>query len=79
MSEKNIQSFGTKSVPSVIKFECVFNVRIILIESNYDVWSQLMKMHIVKREKLLSICGKTKSPMELEDEYEKWYAKKLEG
>ena len=33
-----------------------------------------MEMHIVKREKLSYIQGKTKQTKELEDDYEKWYA-----
>ena len=45
-----------------------------MIESNYDVWSQLVEMHITEREKLSYIRGKTKPPKELEDGYEKWYA-----
>ena len=58
-----------------------FNLKVLLIQelfftqSNYDVWSQLVEMHIVEREKLSYIRGKTKSPKELEDGYEKWYAK----
>ncbi|KAJ8617990.1 hypothetical protein MRB53_014176 [Persea americana] len=36
--------------------------------------SQLMEMHIAKREKLSYIRGKTKPPAESEDGYEKWYA-----
>lgn len=35
-------------------------------------WSQLMEMHIVKREKLSYICSKTRT---LTYGYEKWYAK----
>lgn len=35
------------------------------------VWLQLMEMHIAEREKLSNICGKTKSPAESEDGYEK--------
>ena len=42
-------------------------------ESNYDVWSQLVEMHIVEREKLSYILGKTNPPKESEDGYEKWY------
>ena len=36
----------------VFQFEGTFNPGIILIESNYDVWSQLVEMHIAEREKL---------------------------
>jgi len=42
MSEKNIESSGMKSVPVIVQSEGVFNAGIILTESNYDVWSQLV-------------------------------------
>ena len=58
----------------VFQFEGTFNLGIILTESNYDVWSQLVEMHITKWEKLSYIWGKTNPPKELEDGYEKWYA-----
>ena len=58
----------------VFQFEGTFNLGIILTESNYDVWSQLVEMHIAKWEKLSYIWGKTNPPKELEDGYEKWYA-----
>ena len=51
-----------------------FNQGIILTESNYDVWSQLVEMYIVKREKLSYIRVKTNPPKESEDVYEKCYA-----
>ena len=65
MSEKNTIVFQS---------EGTFNPGIILNESNYDVWSQLVEMHIVEREKLSNIRGKTNLPKESEDGYEKWYA-----
>ena len=43
MSEKNTIVFQS---------EGTFNLGIILTESNYDVGSQLMEMHIAEREKL---------------------------
>ncbi|KAF7135695.1 hypothetical protein RHSIM_Rhsim08G0252300 [Rhododendron simsii] len=49
-----------------------FNAGIILTESNYDIWSQLMEMHIAGREKLSYIHGRTKPPAESEAGYEKW-------
>ena len=61
--------------PMIIQSEGSFNVGIILNESNYDIWSQLMKMHIVEREKLSYILDKIKSLAESDVEYEKWYAK----
>ena len=32
-----------------LQSKSVFNVGIILTESNYDVWSKLVEMHIVER------------------------------
>lgn len=39
------------------------------------MWSQLIKMHIVEREKLSYIMDKTALPTVLDTGYEKWYAK----
>ena len=58
MKEKNIESFGTKSIHVVVPYYYV-NARIILIESYHEVWSRLMEMHIVEKS---YIQGKTKSP-----------------
>ncbi|KAL6348581.1 hypothetical protein AAG906_016099 [Vitis piasezkii] len=55
MSEKNTIVFQS---------EGTFNPRIILTESNYDVWSQLVEMHILEWEKVPYIQGKTKPPKE---------------
>lgn len=49
---------------SVLHSKGAFNAKIILDESNYDLRSQLMKMHIVKREKLSYIRGKSQPPTE---------------
>lgn len=76
MSEKNIEASGIKSIPVVVQSEGVFNAGIVLDESNYDVWSQLMEMHIAEREKLSYIRGKMKKLSETDDGYEKWYAEK---
>ncbi len=46
----------------VFQSEGTFNPGIILTESNYDVWSQLMEMHIAEWEKLSYIRGKTNLP-----------------
>ncbi|KAL3512908.1 hypothetical protein ACH5RR_025625 [Cinchona calisaya] len=72
MSEKGIESSGIKSVPVVVQSESVFNTGIIFNESNYDVWSQLMVIHIAEREKLSYILGKIKQLAKSEDGYEKW-------
>ena len=59
----------------VFQSEGTFNLGIILTESNYDVLSQLVEMHIVEQEKLSYIRGKTNPPKKSKDGYEKWYAK----
>ncbi|KAH7571292.1 hypothetical protein JRO89_XS04G0016000 [Xanthoceras sorbifolium] len=66
MSEK-VETFGAKSISVVAQSENVFNAGITLTESNYDVWSQLMEMHIAEREKLSYIRGKKASPVEFEN------------
>ncbi|PNX91449.1 hypothetical protein L195_g047580, partial [Trifolium pratense] len=73
-SKKGVESSGIKTIPVVVQSEGVFNAGIILDESNYDVWSQLMEMHIAEREKLSYIRGKMKKLEETDDGYEKWYA-----
>ena len=52
-----IESTRVKYVPIIVQSEGAFNVGIILTETNYDVWSQLMEMHIVERENLSYILG----------------------
>ena len=69
-----VESSGSKLIPIIIQFEGAFNAGVILNESNYDVWSQLMKMNIAKKEKLSYIHGKTKPPAKFDDGYEKWYS-----
>ncbi|KAL5789241.1 hypothetical protein ACOSQ2_004129 [Xanthoceras sorbifolium] len=73
MSEK-VEASGAKSFPIMVQSEGGFNTGITLTESNYDVWSQLMKMLIAEREKLSYIQGKKAPPAESEYGYEKWYA-----
>ncbi|KAF2299398.1 hypothetical protein GH714_031831 [Hevea brasiliensis] len=46
---------------------------IILNETNYDMWSQIIEMHIAKREKLSFISGNTQLPTEKDEGYERWY------
>ena len=45
-----------------------------LTETNYDVWSQIIEMHIAGREKLEYIMGTTYPPSEKDASYAKWYA-----
>ncbi|KAL5813798.1 hypothetical protein ACOSQ4_024439 [Xanthoceras sorbifolium] len=73
MSEK-VETSGAKSITVIVQSENVFNTGISLTESNYDVWSQLMEMHIAEREKFSYMRGKKAPPTKSEDGYEKWYA-----
>ena len=61
MSEE-LESFDIKLVPILVQSEGAFNAGIQFTETNYDVWSQLMEMHIAEREKLSYIIGKSAPP-----------------
>ncbi|GMY19878.1 retrovirus-related pol polyprotein from transposon RE2 [Fagus crenata] len=50
-----------------------FPTNVILTETNYDVWSQIMEMQIAGREKLEYLTSKT-SPKVTDNSYAKWYA-----
>lgn len=52
-----------------------YNAWITLNESNYDVWPQMMEIHIAGREIFLYICGKSKPPIEEDATHAKYYAK----
>ncbi|KAH9718241.1 hypothetical protein KPL71_022141 [Citrus sinensis] len=56
-----------------VQFDGVFNAGIILTTTNYDVWSQIMEMHLAEREKLSYIRSNTKPSEESSKEYEKLY------
>ena len=51
-----------------------FTASVILTETNYDVWSQIMEMQIAGREKLEYIMGKTQPPQDTDVSYSRWYA-----
>lgn len=72
MGEK-IESSESKMAPFLVQAEGPFNAGIILTESNYNVWSQMMEMHIAEREKLSYIDGKIQQPAEFDAGYGKWY------
>ena len=74
MADSYSKTSGTKSAPIIIQSEgLLFNAGIVLYEKNYDLWSQIMEMHIAEKEKLSSIRGNSHSPIEKDDGYEKWY------
>ena len=74
MSEKTIESSRKQFIYIVVQSKGAFIAGIFLNESNYNICSQLMEIHIVEKKKLSFIRGKTKPPVESEDGYEKWYA-----
>nr|KYP39620.1 hypothetical protein KK1_039051 [Cajanus cajan] len=67
------KSSGSTSTPVIIQSESAFNAGIILTETNNDIWSQIMEMHIVEREKLSYIRDKEKELAVQDPDYEKWY------
>ncbi|KAF2305009.1 hypothetical protein GH714_001026 [Hevea brasiliensis] len=74
MSKPNAETSGAKSAPIIIQYESSsFNAGIILNETNYDMWSQIIEMHIAEREKLSFIRGNTQLSTEKDEGYERWY------
>ncbi|KAH0781748.1 hypothetical protein KY290_001346 [Solanum tuberosum] len=68
------KSDASNSTPIIIQSEySSFNAGIILNETNYDTWSQIIEMHIAEKEKLSFVCGSTQPPTEKDEGYEKWY------
>ncbi|KAF1888645.1 hypothetical protein Lal_00036684 [Lupinus albus] len=51
-----------------------FNAGIVFNETNYDIWSQIMEMHIAEKEKNSLIRRKLPLTTEKNDGYVKWYA-----
>ncbi|KAK2988057.1 hypothetical protein RJ640_001998 [Escallonia rubra] len=74
MTNPDFETSGTKSSPIVIQSEgSSFKAGIILNDTNYDLWSQIMEMHIAEKEKLSFIRGNSQPPTKEDDLYEKWY------
>ncbi|KAH9779117.1 retrovirus-related pol polyprotein from transposon RE1 [Citrus sinensis] len=72
-----MEKTSIESSPVVIQSvqsDGVFNAGIILTKTNYDVWSQIMEIHLAEREKLSYIRSSTKAFEESSKEYEKWYS-----
>jgi len=58
MADSDSKTFGNKSAPIIIQSEgSSFNAGIVLDETNYDLWSQIMEMHIAEKEKISFIRG----------------------
>lgn len=65
---------SNKSAPIIVQSEgAAFKAGIVLDETNYDLWSQIMEMHIAEKEKSSFIMGKTQKPTEEDPRYERWY------
>ena len=75
MSKSYSETSVTKSTPIIIQHEgSSFNSGIVLNETNYDLWSQMLEMQIAEKEKLSFICGTSPPPKEKDEGYEKWYS-----
>ena len=75
MSKSDSEMSITKFTPIIIQQEgSSFNSGIILNETNYDLWSQMLEMQIDEKEKLSFICGTSPPPKEKYEGYEKWYS-----
>ncbi|KAK2991709.1 hypothetical protein RJ640_014987 [Escallonia rubra] len=74
MTNPEFETYGTKSFPIVIQSEgSSFKVGIILNDTNYDLWSQIMEMHIAEKEKLSFIRDhRDKVIMESENDVESY-------
>ncbi|KAK3037179.1 hypothetical protein RJ639_031066 [Escallonia herrerae] len=74
MTNPNFETSGTKSYPIVIQSEgSSFKAGIILNDTNYDLWSQIMEMHIAEKEKLSFIRDhRDKVIMESENDVESY-------
>jgi len=73
MNIPDVEAFGNKLGPIIIQSEgSSFNAGILLNETNYDMWSQIIEMHITEKERLSFIRG-TQIPAKKEEGYKKWY------
>ena len=63
------------NTPIIIQQEgSSFNSGIVLNETNYDMWSQMLEMQIVEKKKLSFTRGTLPPPKEKDEDYEKWYS-----
>lgn len=63
------------SNPIIIQHEgSSFTAGIVLNETNYELWSQMLEMQIAEKEKLSFIRDTSTAPKEKEEGYEKWYS-----
>ncbi|KAK3037693.1 hypothetical protein RJ639_030637 [Escallonia herrerae] len=72
IGKSEVEASGTKSFPIIVQSEnSSFNAGIILNETNYDMWSQIMEMYIAEKEKLSLIRGDSQPLTKKDDGYEK--------
>ncbi|KAM7499356.1 hypothetical protein LguiA_023770 [Lonicera macranthoides] len=65
---------SAKDSPLIIQTEgSSFNIGLLLDETNYDIWSQLMEMHIAEKQKFSFIQSSAAIPKEGTPEFDKWY------
>ncbi|KAL5723468.1 hypothetical protein ACHQM5_006866 [Ranunculus cassubicifolius] len=77
MGDLTTVASGSKTAPASIIIQSdgsSFKAGIQLDETNYDLWSQIMEMHIAEKEKLSFIIGKSSTPAKEDEGYDKWYA-----
>ena len=80
MSKSDSETSITKSTPIIIQHEGLsFNSGIVLNETNYDLWSQMLKMQIAENEKLSFIRSTSPQPKKKDESYEKWYSDNQKG
>ena len=74
MSKSDSETSVT-TTPIIIQHEgSSFNSGIVLNETNYDLWSQMLEIQIPEKEKLSFICGTSPPPKEKDKGYEKLYS-----
>ena len=68
---------SNNSIPSIIIHQdnSAFSTSIILDETNYQLWSQLMEMHIGARNRAGYLTGKMKKPAPEDPNYGEWITK----
>lgn len=77
MGDLTTVASGSKTAPASIIIQSdgsSFKAGIQLDETNYDLWSQIMEMHIAEKEKLSFIIGKSSTLAKEDEGYDKWYA-----
>ena len=75
MNKSDSETSVTKSTPIIIQHEgSSFNSGIVLNKTNYNMWSQMLEMQIVEKEKLFFIRGTLPPPKVKDEGYEKLYS-----